>query len=142
MAFNSYRHKGKEKKTTPQLLSLSCPSSLHMIGQMEMKGNYSCVLMWMEDAFWDMCLSIFIHCISVHVGGKRNPLAQGHTTRDMLNTHLDMPFASMLGCVQEHTYTHSTRLHSGWLLWGKAVLSCHLLFRAALYVYFQPCISL
>ncbi len=34
---------------------------------------------------------------------KKEPLAQGHTTRDMLNMHLDMLSASMLARAHAHT---------------------------------------
>lgn len=120
VAFHSNKHKGKKFHN---LLSLSSPSSLHSIGQPEMKGNYSCVLMWMEDAF----LYFYTLFISAYMweGHKKEPLAQGHTVRDALNTHGDMLSASMLARMHEHTCTHSTRMHSGWLLWGQsfAVLS-------------------
>lgn len=70
---------------------------------------------------------------------KKELLAQGHTTRDMLNTHLDMLGASMLARVHEHTYTH---MHSGWLLWGQG---CAVIFYSGhryTYVYFQLGITL
>lgn len=74
---------------------------------------------------------------------KWEPLAQGHATRHMLNTHLDMLSASMLPCVHDHTRTHTTHACTQDGFCGdKAVLSCHLLFRAALYVYFQLGITL
>lgn len=99
-------------------MSLSSPSWLHTIGQPEMKGNYSGVQMRDGGCFLKTSASsIFTHCISVHVWERKREstvelLAQGHTTRDMLNTHLHMLSASMLTHTHEHTHAIHTCTHA------------------------------
>lgn len=90
-------------------MSLSSSSSLHLIGQPEMKGNYSCVQIWVEETFATSS-SLFFYAIYLHICGraKKETLARGHATRDASNARLHMLSASRLARVREtHMYRHA-----------------------------------
>lgn len=96
-------------KQTPITVIFFLPSWLHMISARQMmKGIYSNVLIWIEEAFWDYLFLCTIYILACMCESWEGPLSWKACHRklwagDMLNTHLDMLSGRMLA--RTHTCT-------------------------------------